>query len=340
MAYPHAKFAISTRRKEVAKTIYNRMLAYTSDVGFVGDSKNYKKRATVYIAKSLHKADPDVDFFVGDEIHELAADTFSETIIRTFDKARFFGFSASWDGRADGTSARLQYMFGPTIFNMSWQEATKLGLIVPIEVQWLNISMNRNPCQKYTQDIARKRHGLWRNAVRNEAIANAVREYSADDQVLILVETIEHAIMLKQYLPEFELCYGEMELHDLVTYKVNGLLPDDYEAITGEDRERLRTAFEQKHIKKVIATDVWSTGVSFEQLAVLVRADGRSSEILDDQAPGRVARTHLASGKEKGVVIDCYDMFDTSFKRKSDERMRRYRSKGWTQFRPKVSGST
>ena len=73
--------------------------------------------------------------------------------------------------------------------------------------------------------------------------------------------------------------------------------------------------------------------MSFEQLAVLVRADARGSEILDTQAPGRVARIHEESGKQVGIVIDCMDNFDRTLKNKSQKRYRNYSKKGWEQIK-------
>ena len=109
------------------------------------------------------------------------------------------------------------------------------------------------------------------------------------------------------------------------------MLPDGYEPMTVERRSALRIAFENYEVRKVIATDVWSTGVSFERLAVLVRADARGSEIMDTQAPGRVARIHQESGKEMGIVYDCRDHFDEGFRNKSQGRYRNYTKKGWEQ---------
>jgi superfamily II DNA or RNA helicase len=92
--------------------------------------------------------------------------------------------------------------------------------------------------------------------------------------------------------------------------------------------------FESGKLKKVIATDVWSTGVDFPQLSVLVRADARSSEIIDIQAPGRVVRRHDASGKQYGMVIDFMDHFDGTFLRRSHDRRRSYNRQGWEQNNP------
>jgi superfamily II DNA or RNA helicase len=253
-----------------------------------------------------------------------------------FFNTRLFGFSATWDARADGTSPRLEYLLGPVLFHMTWQEATALGLIVPVQVRWINVVTTVDPCARYKQDVAKRRHGIWCHTYRNQLIADAAQKHGPDEQTLILVQTIEHAVLLGQLLPEYTLCYDQMEPVDLHTYKQRGQLPPDYIPMDSRRRDELRSRFETGEVKKVIATDVWSTGVSFEQLAVLIRADARSSDILDDQAPGRVVRTHEASGKTHALIYDCWDAFNDSFLRKSRMRWRNYAKKGWEQQRPSV----
>lgn len=337
LLYPHARIAVITKRADVAQTIERRLHKYLPSIGYYGGGKRQRGRVSVFVAKSMHRAKNEFDMVLCDEIHELAADSFAEMLTRVFFNARMFGFSASWDARADGNSARLEYLFGPQIFYMSWQEATALGLIVPVDVRWINVLMNYNPCSGYVRDDVKMRHGIWCNPERNRLAAEAARRHP-DEQVLILVSTFEHAVMLKNQLPEFELCYDTADKDDVYTYQHRGLLAEDFVPMTPTRRETMRQQFEEGTLRKVIATDVWSTGVSFERLSVLIRADARSSEIMDDQAPGRVVRTHTESGKERGVVYDFWDMFDKGFLRKSQTRHRHYRAKSWQQERERILG--
>lgn len=335
--FPTAKFAVVTKRRDVAQTIFRRLTRVLPCVGFVGDGQRKKGRVTVYISKSLRHADPDVDFLFADEAHELCSDTDSEMILRTFVYSRNFAFTATPSGRSDGTSIRLEYMFGPQIFYLGWQEGTQYGLVVPVEVRWLNVQMEINPAAGYKNDTWVKKHGLWNNTVRNSIIANAALSHG-DEQVLILVETIEHAVRLHQMLPEYSLCYGNSEDARFAEFVAEGTLPEGYRALKPADRERMRQEFEEGTLRHVIATDVWSTGVSFEQLAVLIRGAAGDSETADDQAPGRVVRTHAESGKSIGIVYDCWDYFDKRFSNKSAARYRRYKKKGWTQLRQPLEG--
>lgn len=331
MLYPRAKIHIVIKRRDLVERTVRALRGLLPQVGVVRGGEHKPNRVTVFTAGSLHHSEGDADILICDEVHELMSPKYSESIARTYKFSRNFGLSATPEGRADNADAKLEYLFGPVIFDMPWQEATELGLIVPIEARWVPVRMRRNPAQG-RKDVPKKRWGIWRNEYRNAVIAHSVRQHGPEEQVLILVETIEHAVYLGKRLPEYELCYAEMEVGDMERYKREGLLAEDYEPMTGEKRSALRIAFEDHEVKKVIATDVWSTGVSFERLAVLVRADARGSEIMDTQAPGRVARIHNDSGKEKGIVYDFDDHFDRGFKSKSRTRRKNYAKKGWEQL--------
>jgi ERCC4-related helicase len=94
--------------------------------------------------------------------------------------------------------------------------------------------------------------------------------------------------------------------------------------------------FEAGRLKKVIATPVWNVGVSFNQLAVLIRADAGSSAISDIQIPGRVSR--ISADKAYGVIHDYRDEFDSSFAHRARGRAKIYESNGWAQYQTDESG--
>jgi superfamily II DNA or RNA helicase len=326
LLYPRAKIAIVTRSVEVAETIVRRLSAYLPSVGMVGGGRAITGRVTVYTAGSMHHCDGDADIFLADEIHQLMSDDSSETMGATFRHTRNYGFTATPEGRMDGACAMLEMFFGPRIFQMTYDEAVSLGLVVPIFVRWLPVCLTDNPAAG-KKDVPKLRWGIWRNQARNALIAADARQYPEDTQILINVSTIDHAIHLWQYLPEFELCYASFDPEECHRYQRNKLLPQDFRIVTPERRYQMQRDFERKALKRVIATDVWSTGVDFEQLQVFYNISGRESEILNTQGPGRVSRTF--DGKDCGEVVDCIDFFDSGFKRKSELRRRQYKSLGW-----------
>ena len=334
--YPKAKFHIVVKPKDVAQRIVRQLSRSIPNVGQVGGGKNWiGDRVTVFTAGSVHKTDGDCDFLIGDEVHLLMTGKAARGLGEGWRFARNFGFTATPEGRMDGSHAMLECFFGRQIFYLSYQEAVALGLVVPINVRWLPIHLGgTNPAANKT-GVPKMRWGIWRNDERNRVIAEDVRShYGPEHQVLILVATIDHAIHLWKHLPEFELCYANFKADDIERYKRNDYLPQNFVPTTPDRREQMRDAFAAGTLKKVIATDVWATGVDFEQLQVIYRTDARESEILDAQAPGRVSRIHPESGKEMGEVIDCYDIFDKGLARKSQTRKGHYRALGWSQDWP------
>lgn len=329
MLYRVARIAVITRRKDIVGTIVDKLCGVTVGVGQYGGGKQRDGRIVVSTVGSMTKLPGDFDFVFVDEAHEMVSDAGIVAFVQAFPNARRFGFTATPDGRADGTSARMAYAFGPQIFYMSWQEATQLGLIVPVEVRWLRLDFVGDPAADYASPTGRKRHGIWRHHRRNAAIA-AVANRHRDEQVLILVETVEHALALRRQLPDYTVVFDtKFDEKERADYIAAGLLNPEDVPMTPARREQLRREFERAELRHVIATDVWSTGVSFEQLAVLIRADGRKSEIKDDQGPGRVVRLHNATGKSRGIIYDCWDAWSNGFEEASRVRDKRYRDKGW-----------
>jgi len=343
LLYPQATIAIVVPDIDNAGKTVRYLTRYIPSVGQIGGGKAEKHRVTVYTQGSLHKLAANgevVDIVLVDEAHKAGAERVSVELARISAWPRMFGFTATPTGRLDRADAKLESVFGQPIFEMVWQEAEDLGLVVPIEVHWHNVLMQRNPAAGY-KDVPRKRHGIWRNHDRNEVIANVARQYPDEEQVLILVATIEHAIYLKQLLPEFELCYANLAAEKLQQYQAQELLDTDYSSLDRCGRERLRQDFEQGRLKKVISTEVWGTGVSFDSLQVLILAAAKGgNKIWDEQAPGRTSRIHAASGKQRGVVHDFLDQFDDGFHRAAKARRRNYESKDWRQVLPQQAPRT
>ncbi len=334
LLYTKANILIVTKRKDIAEGIKLELSKDIPNVGQLCGGQKKSCRVTVCTAGSLHKVDADrIDLLIGEEVHELAAPTYSAELSK-FRNCRMYGFSATPSGRMDNADMKLESLFGPVMFKMSYQEATDLGLVVPIKVKWIHIAGN-NPASGMA-DVPRQRWGIWRNEYRNQCIADAAKQFTDDEQVLIMVTTFDHAVHLRQFLPDFTLCYAERS--DDGAFKrfiKNGMLPEDEPVMTPTRRQLLRLQFTSGELKKVIATDVWSTGVSFNSLGVMIRADARSSTIMDSQIPGRVCRLHEESGKTYGLVIDCLDQFDPGFRSAALKRKRNYDAKGWDQELPR-----
>lgn len=337
MLMPKAKIGIVVKSLGLCFDMYGELCSTMPSVGLICSGKKTHGRLQIYSAGSLHHSEYKEDILFADEVHELATESFMPTLAR-FRQAKMFGFSASHDMRLDNADFELHGVFGPVIVSVSQQEAEEHKVVSPVRVQWHDVMMSINPCEGL-EGWPKKRDGIARNEVRNNIIAGVAKSYKADEQVLIMVETIEHAAHLKGLLPDFELCYAPDGMSDEQRKRFIrwGLISEDEPIMTREHTLALKAAFTKQKLKKVIATSVWNRGVDFKALQVLIRADAGGSPINDTQIPGRTARIH--ADKPYGVVHDFRDQFDSSYAGKATRREKSYEQKGWKQFYPEAARS-
>ena len=331
---PKARIDITTNSVDVINDIYLNVSEACTRVSLIGGGSRMRPgRINCVSGKSLHHMDGRADILLVDEGQEWATDDSMERLAR-YRYAKVFMFSANRIGdRSDGADFELRGVFGEELSHITYQEAVKHKMVVPMEVRWYNCSMPNNPCEGSKDSTARKRNGIWRNKVRNKLIASVVNEFKDDDQVLIVVDTVEHAMHLKKHLPHFTLCYGKtLEAKERKRYEKTGCIGPDEPFMDFARRMRIKRKFERGTLKKVIATGVWNRGVDFRNLAVLVRADGKDSRIADTQIPGRVARTRLDDAPKTGIVIDFVDVFDDNLAERSARRRRGYARHQWRQL--------
>lgn len=337
---PKARFVISTHSRDVIEMLYDDLDADLPSVGLIHSKKKVLNQRLMCVSgKSLHHAPLDTDFLIIDEGQEFATQDYLGKLAK-FKRSRNFMFSANEKGdRIDNADFELEGPFGPPLITIPYHEAVKHGAIVQVKVRWVDVVMDVNPCEDYEDPTARVRNGIWRNKVRNELIAKTAREYP-DEQVLIVVDTVEHACFLKGVLPEFTMVYGEGSLDEERRQRFIkwGLINQDEPDMTPERRWKLKKAFEAGKLRKAIATSVWNRGVNFTQLQVLIRADAKATPVQDKQIPGRLSR--LSPKKDYGLLIDFYDQFDKTYARKAADRKRQYRKMRWDMLEPDDEGLT
>lgn len=299
------------------------------EVGVVGVGHCENCRITCVMDRSLHKANLEqCQILIFDEVHHAAAPKTAEALGKVAN-ARRFGFSASPFGRGDCADLQTEALFGPVIYKSTYQEIQKTGAIVPIEV--LVFSMNAAHPVIANTTTALERHGVWRNTERNRLIASAIQwlrnNCGMDLQILVSVRTVEHAVYLGACMTDFTLVYADMQVDKRKRWERAKLIAEGQHPITSSERERLRDDFRESNLKRVIATQIWGTGIDFPKLEVLVRADAQASSIRNTQLPGRVTRA--SKGKDFGLVLDFDDCHNETLSRRFKKRLTIYRKKGW-----------
>ena len=269
----------------------------------------------------------DVDSIICDEAHEMGSKLRIE-LLEHVREAKMFGLSANVE-RPDKAEFRINGLFGPVLAKMDYDEAVERGLVTPICIVWCPIRSNYDPSSHYDNATAREKYGIWRFDLRNKAIADAANLFNEEEQVLITVKTIDHALHLHRFLPDYQVVYSPKDYKELNKFRyLKGV--DKVPTMTKDRLSYVKKQFENGNIKKVIATGVWSRGVNFPNLSVLIRADAANSVISDIQWTGRAARK--MENKDVSLVFDFTDEFSTAFEKKALARRKRYKEQGWMQM--------
>lgn len=334
---PKAKIVLTTHSVDVMQQLYETLCETLPRVGLItGQKRQAGSRVVCCTGKSLGHIDYPVDLLLADELHELATDAYFATFASpAFRFSRRWGFSANNDDRDDAADFELEGFFGPVVVKLSYADCVAHDCVVPIRVLWRDVHIP-DPSEGLQKMSAIERAAVWRNQKRNELIAQDARSFGDDEQVLVVVSTIEHALWLWQLLPEFEICYAEggLSAQEEESFRRRGLLPDNFQSMTAARRRRLKKDFESGKLRKVIANSVWKRGVDFRGLSVLIRADAQSSTISNTQIPGRTSRLCRERGKEYGLIVDYRDQFNKGLQRRAAARRRDYATHEWEQILP------
>ena len=312
--------------------LYKRIREVEKDTALLnGNSRDDPDhRVVVATSRSFLKADLDrTDIFLFDEAHACGNNKTTQDILDNLRGCRIFGFTATPKGRSDRSDMLIEAIFGKPLVTFDYDDAMNAGNVTPIEVQmWSVPGAVKSSESRYGNAMTQnKRRFYWRNEERNnliKAIADTVPE---DEQLLVMVDTVEHLIRLGALLPGYALVCGDG--HNL-TEEARRMKLDISRNILGDTKEsyqELSGQFSRGNLKRVVATYRWKQAVDFPALSVLIRADGAKSPILATQVPGRLSR--LSPDKSKGLLVDFCDEFNESARRKANARIRSYKENGW-----------
>lgn len=325
--YPTLKIIITTPRASVVRTLSDRIEAELPPgaVGVIGGNRDDgpDRRITIVTNKSLLKADlRGCDLFLFDEVHGVGHNQVSEHLSYVT-SARMFGFTATPKGRSDGAELVIEALFGPELVNIGYAKSVENKLVTPIEVHMYDVTgdIGYDP----QSPVAKKRHNYWRFKGRNILISNIAKSFPDEEQVLIMVETLEHAVYLQKLLPNFKVVHATQLKKD-PGFKWNTNLENV--KLSSKEVIQLQRDFEEGTLKKVISTGTWKEGVDFTHLTALIRADGAPGAIPSSQIPGRLSR--LAQGKNKAVLIDFIDHQSDWALGRSRMRLITYRNNKWS----------
>lgn len=330
LIYPSARFIIVAPGQNDVKNLYYRIkedFPKETSLLCTGSSDSASNRIVISTTKSMIKADfHNCDFFIYDEAHGCGQNESTQKLLSHLEHSRIYGFTATPTGRGDRSDKIMEALFGPVIYERTYQECEQTGTVSPIDVFIYDIPGDIETGSAYETFVTRKRKLYWRNEERNLSIACLAKALPEDESVLIVVETVDHMMHLAKYLPDYTLVLGGSE--DVIKrakakkIKLKNTVADNPKAI-----KQAYNDFKSGIIKKVISTYVWKQAVDFEGLSVLIRGDGSPSAIASYQIPGRLSR--LSEGKTKGILIDFRDTYNQGALRNYYARLKTYKKNGW-----------
>lgn len=297
--------------KDITAKNYREMveLLPDRDVGLLMSGSNkVSDDVQVITLDSLHRINAlEVGVFICDEVHTAASDSRAE-IINTMKKAAKWGVSATPTGRFDGKDLVTEGIFGPIVFESTYQDAVKAGALVPIKVFWVKCPEPKIGIEKFLRFSSREgryRHGVFRNDARNKLIADILKHTSDKHQTLVIMQYLDQMNRLAELTGErTKLVHAETSQEKLDADGLKFL-----KAIKPAERREIYRKMESEEISQIMSTYVYKQGVNFPNLEVVVVAGGGGSDIVAKQIPGRESRK--TADKTESYLVDFWHPWDT-----------------------------
>lgn len=316
--YPEARIVICAPGRETVSTMcrYLQERFGKDGVGQVGGGKRHSRRITVSTFNSVLKIDQvdKTDILLADEGHRTPATLYENNLMSVISPVKRFMFTATPEGRYDNAELVMESLFGPVLVDVPFQQSVANGSVLPVHIIVKDQPHGPpdNELRRLPSGPFRDRVALWRNNARNQMIAEDVRQVMStydDPQVLVLVEKTEHALVLHKLMPDFELVHGTIDAKRKKQLAKQMLIDEDEDLMTPKQRDEMRRRFETGEARRVLATQVFSTGVSADQCQIVAIASGSGSVIQFLQSLGRAARRSDATGKTHATAMIWRDIF-------------------------------
>jgi len=209
------------------------------------------------------------------------------------------------------TDITLIASFGPVIDRVTREELVEKGYLVPAKVVIIKLNTSHHTLvQDYLESYASPQEAY--RAALTELLAmpermEALKEIKAkhpDEQILYLTTSVEYAERIGAEV-------GAVVVHG---------------GTDSAEREYIYKQFKSGGIKCLVATNIYSEGVDFPKLAVVVLAEPFKSVIRLLQKIGRAMR--VSEGKERCVIYDFNDLPFAFFDEQFSFRMKTYAQEG------------
>lgn len=253
-----------------------------------------------------------IKLLILDEPHALVTESRIDKI-RAFDRALKLGTGATVTGRFDNKDLLIQGIIGPVLSERTFLEAVDEGAICNIDA--VLIVVQPKMTHAFSRDIL-----LDKNLYRNEAVGAAMQivceTFPRDWQMLGFIKNEKSAEFMIPYMGE----YGAIAMAKRMTTK---------------ERDKFFGKMASGEIKRCLASDIYSQGVTFSALRSVINLAGGGPYTNSVQRPGRLAE--VIEGKETGIMVDFIfeptdsgmTLYDRTLVNDSRKRYETYIEKGY-----------
>lgn len=258
----------------------------------------------------------DIDLLIVDEVHKLRSGNKINKILDKIVTCNRYGFTGTMPEEMED-QWNIIGKIGPVLYEKNSFQLRQEKYIAKAKVLVVKISYNSkpkstynaanfNPSDRYRNELVWLQNNSFRNRVICKLCSNV------DNNSLLLVDRIEHGLMLEQEL--------KRSLKSKQVYFIRG-------EVEVEQRDKIRKMMETRHdIVCVAISKIFSTGINIKNLHYIMFCSGGKAKVKIVQSIGRGLRKH--DSKDKLIIIDIADQLHYG-KQHMNKRLKLYDSENF-----------
>lgn len=270
---------------------------------------------TVCSLDSMHKLDwESVKLVLVDEPHSAVTESRAQYFPK-FSNARILGYGATTDGRWGGEDILITGLIGPVLSETTYTECVAMGALCPIHVYMIKVPFE--PKNYSRRDLAYK-YLVQQNHEFCDIVGHICNDVIPKEyQTLVFIENSDQAETLQKHVNDSVLAMDKLMKNK-------------------KERTDLFAKMQKNEIKRCICSNIYSTGVTINDIRCELNCCGGGAGIMATQKPGRLAE--VKPNKPEGIMIDflfqptkgCNPQSgDAMVMRDSILRLEAYREKGY-----------
>ena len=318
-AYPELKIGVLGPGLEVLKATKETVLKYCPDrevkLLCSGSRDKYESDdITICSFDSMHKLDKSsFDLLLIDEPHAAVTDSRAPQLAE-FSKARKLGYGATTEDRWSGNDILITGLIGPILSETTYLECVKLGALCPIHVYMIVFKYKPNG---YSLRNTAYNNYMYKNPKFCKLVSDICNNYIPEDfQTLVFISNEKQAEYMAPYIN-------------------NSFIAMDKLFKNKSEREEVFNKLKNNEIKRCLCSNIYSTGVTIDDIRAELNCCGGGGNIMAIQKPGRLAE--IKPNKNEGIMIDFLFMPEGKVKSNTDNcmyidsmsRLKKYQEKGY-----------